>query len=1150
MNTKRSHQRQRTFSLLLGIFAFVCASTSGVHAATATSTWTGAGSIWNIAGNWTGGVPTDTERALFAGAVGSTTPTLSDVTDTIHSISFAGDSNYTLSADPTNKQLIIGDRTAGVARITKINGGGTHQLHAIGESSLALERGGFEIRGGGVANVGISIQGGDLNITDTITFFNVPMTVTGNVTAQGEINISGNFTGEAGSSITTNAFSAPVRGRVSTFSQPGETTSIRDTTIHNTGGYTEISGQTTTFSGTTINNLPDGAGIPGYTVCSANHTILHDNSVINNLQVGGVRGHLILDNFGRIVDGGGTGAINNTGGYTQIVEDASLNNLQISNTLDGGHQGYLQILGGKTLSLSALSSILNIGTAGLSILMDEDSSIIGGTIINSGLFDIERNVSFDGTHITNIPHTDNTGGLLGILADKTLTTANAFKIINRANANGARGQTNLANESTITEGAIDNEGGHTHIQGNVTLTSTSISSIADGNDIRGSLTVSDGVSITMGVGEGAVISNLSNAAGVTGYTEFRGNNTFTNGNIINVGGFTLIDAGVNTFNNVDVLNIDGEFSPSFLTISPNTTLDMTGGGSVFPGGIYNEASSTTSRSYTELTAGSTLANAAVYNAGGYTLSRGTASFSNITLKNFHSTGGFFGTDNPNKRGFLAVDGTGGSPTFTGGEVSFDILSKPAGFAMLYNGATLTLPNNTVTLYVDTSTTYTNAVRTLIYGETGIGNSALTAPTTIVVKDIVTQDVLPNATVTLDTATREVTNSGNLGVTEATVYNGALHSLLRVTLTTSSLDEESLRTIRTAHTAATGRTLSAVQSIAKAVTNRRRSTFHNKKSDVSVVILGRLDASSFKAPSLDGSSFLNATEGMMNAVSKETASLLDPLRLNKTSIWFQPFGQYVDEGDSSSSDGYTSKTAGFVFGMDYEVSPNTLVGASIGTAQSTSKTSGGSKSLIKDKFITLFGMWSKGPWFVESLLSFSYNRFRLGRQVNDTTLANSTHNGYQIMPSLGMGYRRTLSNVLSLTSHINVSALYGSEKGYTEENAGGANLSIKDQINSQVRSKIGSDLTYLRTHDFGKATYDIGVSMIMENPLRKGAIKGSLGSGSTFSVNLNDSSTLKGGLNLSSNWAIGELWGAHFNYAGEYGTRYHAHEVALKVRSKL
>jgi uncharacterized protein with beta-barrel porin domain len=717
----------------------------------------------------------------------------------------------------------------------------------------------------------------------------------------------------------------------------------------------------------------------------------------------------------------------------------------------------------------------------------------------------------------------------------TLTLTGTSSITNLATAGGARGRLQVSDTRAITGGSIANTGGESFFgDGNlttVTLTDVAVTNTADATPTSGRTRIDGDVTLA----GTTTITNLANAGGAQGYTEFVNGSSLIGGTLANTGGYTELDAVGSSLTNVTVTNaVDANGTVGYLSHIGNfDVLNLNGTSS-----ITNTADAAGNRAYTEIGGSAEISSGPVTNMGGYTKVNGGVVLRNVTLRNRIDGNGL--------PGYLAARFASTFPGTT--TVGFDVNATTAAFAIVSNGATLTLPGNTVTLYVDTSATYANAVRTLIWGETG--NATLTAPTTVVVKDLAGA-TLTNITTTIDTVTRTATTSTTIGATE--VYNGALQSLLKITLNTR-LSEASQHAVRSVAAGAQNIVSKSRHAVHNVI--RNMTTFFRLEGKMAPEIgdsFTRLERASFQAPSLDGSSFLNATEGMMNATTQQTARMLAPLRTEKSGIWFQPFGQYVEEGASSTGTGHKSKTAGLLFGIDHKISANTLIGAAIGSAQSTAETNDGSKALIKDKFITLFSTWAKDQWFVETLLSFSHNRFRASRKINANTLANNTHNGYQLMPSIGGGRLIKLNEAWSLTPNASATLLYGREKGYREENAGANNnLTVTDRCSSQLRTQFGSDFTYSRTHNFGQGTYGIGLSMIIEDPLKKGNINGTISgaTGSNFSVSTNQKTTMKGALNLSSNWALHTLWDLNLNYAGEFGNRYHAHEVAFKLRRKF
>ena len=396
-----------------------------------------------------------------------------------------------------------------------------------------------------------------------------------------------------------------------------------------------------------------------------------------------------------------------------------------------------------------------------------------------------------------------------------------------------------------------------------------------------------------------------------------------------------------------------------------------------------------------------------------------------------------------------------------------------------------------------------------------------------------------------------------GIDDVTLQE-LLAPLLRITLTRAAQAPTITQAVRQHHGSAAssthsvlGNTKTVVHQIFRTVTqtvngfNGRPIAQYGNNDAISKSFVG----SAFKAPSLDHS-FMNMTQGMVGVMAQETMERFAPLRTDTTGIWAQPFGQISEQNRTSRETGYNTRTAGILFGMDHKINQNVVVGGGIGSATSTSELKvNGSKFKIEDRFATAFATYTQDDWYVEALMTGSLNDFKSGRKIDASTVATNTHRGYQLVPAVGAGYRFKLSDAWTGVPSIVTAFLYNHENGYQERGAGVNNHTIKSRSSSQTRTEAGMNFVTQRTHENMEAFYTLGARLVMNDPVKKGPINGTVG-GNGFGINTNQKTTVRGAFSASTEVKFDSQWFMNVHYAGEFGSRYHAHEAALRIGKRL
>ena len=723
----------------------------------------------------------------------------SDPTLAIDGTVFLQDGGQIEMLGPTADNMIVGIPNTGATLVNvdnTISGSGT-----IGGGDLTLKNFGiinatgeiFVNTGNEVINGGLleATSGGTLVLDDNVANSGGTIAASGNgsLVEINAVTISGGFL------ETNSGGSIQVVGGASIFDDltitSGSEVQVNDGSSLTLEGTIDSSGVLTIVDG--ANLFLAGATVTGGTITDDGTIHVTANSTID--------GNAVVD--------GDVGGLTMDGGVTLTLDDATLENLNVTNG------GTLRIDGGDTLTLSKVSIAGGTITDAGNIDVTGDSTLSGGVSLDNGALTVESEVTLtlagatiDGTTITD-------DGTIHVTANSTID-GNAVVDGDVGGLTVDGGVTLTLDDATLENLNVTN-GGTLRIDGGDTLTLSKVSiaggTITDaGNiDVTGDSTLSGGVSLDNGAltVESEVTLTLAGATidGTTitddGTIHVTANSTIDGNAVVDgdVGGLT-VDGGVTltlddaTLENLNVTNggtlrIDGgdtltlsKVSIAGGTITDAGNIDVTGD-STLSGGVSLDNGALTVESEVTLTlagatidgttitddgtihvtANSTIDGNAVVDGdvGGLTVDGGvTLTLDDATLENLNVTnGGTLRIDGGDTLTLSKVSIAGGTITDAGNiDVTGD--STLSGGVSLDNGAltvesevTLTLAGATIdgTTITDDGTIHVTANSTID------GNA-------VVDGDVGGLTVDGGVMLTLDDATLEnlnVTNGGTLRI---------------------------------------------------------------------------------------------------------------------------------------------------------------------------------------------------------------------------------------------------------------------------------------------------------------------------------------------------------------------------------------------------
>lgn len=294
-------------------------------------------------------------------------------------------------------------------------------------------------------------------------------------------------------------------------------------------------------------------------------------------------------------------------------------------------------------------------------------------------------------------------------------------------------------------------------------------------------------------------------------------------------------------------------------------------------------------------------------------------------------------------------------------------------------------------------------------------------------------------------------------------------------------------------------------------------------------------------------FLNATHGAMMAESQKNAQVWSPVRTETTGVWVQPFGMIARQVAEGGNVGYKTRTGGLMAGFDHRICSDVILGAGVGYAQTRLNfDSNQGKTSVRDKFLTFFGTWFRGPWYLEASLLMGSEQYRGNRNTGQNSVfAENSHGGYQFTPKIGGGYTFDVDG-MKLRTYATFDYAYSAQDGYQETGAGASNLYWKHSTASILRSEAGINLT--KVYEFEDCSWKPGVtlSLVSKRPIKKGTIT-SPSAGSFESTTVTTTDIAPG---VESTWQFTGGYSLSASWTAEFGSQYSLQEASVKFTKKL
>jgi len=184
-----------------------------------------------------------------------------------------------------------------------------------------------------------------------------------------------------------------------------------------------------------------------------------------------------------------------------------------------------------------------------------------------------------------------------------------------------------------------------------------------------------------------------------------------------------------------------------------------------------------------------------------------------------------------------------------------------------------------------------------------------------------------------------------------------------------------------------------------------------------------------------------------------------IKLGKSNVWIEPFGQIQHKKNSGQRVGTKSKTYGTSAGADTQVLTGTYVGVMGGLMNTPFHWQQGRGSgKVSNTYGGLYGLWiSKSGLYLDAQAIAGATRYRTHRHIIFDSInrtAHQSHKGFNISTDVEAGYVVAVNSTV-LQPYLNVGYASIHENRLTERGAGSINVRRPHKTSQFLRTELGS-----------------------------------------------------------------------------------------------
>ena len=198
-------------------------------------------------------------------------------------------------------------------------------------------------------------------------------------------------------------------------------------------------------------------------------------------------------------------------------------------------------------------------------------------------------------------------------------------------------------------------------------------------------------------------------------------------------------------------------------------------------------------------------------------------------------------------------------------------------------------------------------------------------------------------------------------------------------------------------------------------------------------------------------------------------------------WLQGFGGFGDIDTTTNASGADYDTIGLAFGVDTEWR-DMVLGVAGSYASSDADTFGGNLD-IDSYQMAGYGRWQQDAIYMNAAIGFGYHQTDSSRAVvvgATSSTATSDYDSYNVGAAFEVGKDYALSRATTFTPYVGIEYSHFSRDDFTETGAGTANLSVDDEDQDSLRSKLGLRLSHdITTQQDKRITPYVDVAYVRE-----------------------------------------------------------------------
>ncbi len=190
---------------------------------------------------------------------------------------------------------------------------------------------------------------------------------------------------------------------------------------------------------------------------------------------------------------------------------------------------------------------------------------------------------------------------------------------------------------------------------------------------------------------------------------------------------------------------------------------------------------------------------------------------------------------------------------------------------------------------------------------------------------------------------------------------------------------------------------------------------------------------------------------------------DTTEAAKWGAWGGAVGGFGTVGGTANAGTLTYSLGGFAAGLDRRVTPDLLVGATVGYSNGTQWVGGFSGRGTSDTVQGgLYASYAPGALYLDGLAAYAYSDNRLQRQIalpGLTRTATGQTGANLFFGQVEAGYRIEIGGraAASITPFGRLQAATATQNGFTESGAGSLSLTVASQTTHSLRSVVGAQL---------------------------------------------------------------------------------------------